>query len=82
MSSMPVSNLVLVVFFCVAVLPLLITIVLGILAAIVKKESLDKATLIFALVTMVGVLVMQILLIFLAYSIDFSRYIAYLASGF
>ena len=63
---MPVSNLVLVVFFCVAVLPLLITIVLGILAAIVKKESLDKATLIFALVTMVGVLVMQILLIFLA----------------
>lgn len=66
MLSMPVSNLVLVVFFCVAVLPLLITIVLGILAAIVKKESLDKATLIFALVTMVGVLLMQILLIFLA----------------
>lgn len=66
MLSMPVSNLVLVVAFCVAVLPLLITIVLGILAAIVKKESLDKATLIFALVTMVGVLLMQILLIFLA----------------
>ena len=66
MSSMPVSNLVLVVFFCVAVLPLLITIVLGILAAIVKKESLEKATLIFALVTMAGVLIMQILLIFLA----------------
>ena len=63
---MPVSNLVLVVFFCVAVLPLLITIVLGILAAIVKKESLEKATLIFALVTMAGVLIMQILLIFLA----------------
>ena len=66
MSSMPVSNLVLVVFFCVAVLPLLITIVLGILAAIVKKESLEKATLIFALVTMVGVLIMQILQTFLA----------------
>ena len=66
MSSMPVSNLVLVVFFCVAVLPLLITIVLGILAAIVKKESLEKATLILALVTMAGVLIMQILLIFLA----------------
>lgn len=65
MSSMPVSNLVLVVFFCVAVLPLLITIVLGILAAIVKKESLEKATLVFALVTMVEVLIMQILLIFL-----------------
>ena len=63
---MPVSNLVLVVFFCVAVLPLLITIVLGILAAIVKKESLEKATLILALVTMAGVLIMQILLIFLA----------------
>lgn len=66
MSSMPVSNLVLVVFFCVAVLPLLITIVLGILTAFVKKESLELATLIFALVTMVGVLIMQILLIFLA----------------
>lgn len=66
MSSMPVSNLVLVVFFCVAVLPLLITIVLGILAAIVKSESLEKTTLIFALVTIVGVLIMQILLIFLA----------------
>ena len=67
MSSMSVSNLVLVVFFCVLVaLPLLLAIVLGIIAIIVEKESLPKTSLACALIATAGILIMQILLIFLA----------------
>lgn len=67
MSSMPVSNLYLLVAFCVLVaLPLLLAIVLGILAIIDKKESLPKAALACALIATAGILIMQILLIFLA----------------
>lgn len=67
MSSMPVSNLFLVVaFFVLVALPLLLAIVLGILAIIVEKESLPKTSLGCALIATAGIIVMQILLIFLA----------------
>lgn len=67
MLSMPVSNLFLVVAFCVLVaLPLLLAIVLGILAIIVEKESLPKASLVCALIATAGILIMQILQTFLA----------------
>lgn len=67
MLSMPVSNLFLVVAFCVLVaLPLLLAIVLGILAIIVEKESLPKVSLGCALIATAGILIMHILLIFLA----------------
>lgn len=67
MLSMPVNNLFLVVaFFVLVALPLLLAIVLGILAIIVEKESLPKASLGFALIATAGIIVMQILLIFLA----------------
>lgn len=68
MSSMLVSNLFLVVAFCVLVaFPLLLSIVLGILAIIVKEEeSLPKASLGCALIATAGILIMHILLIFLA----------------
>ena len=67
MLSMPVNNLFLVVaFFVLVALPLLLAIVLGILAIIVEKESLPKTSLGCALIATAGIIVMQILLIFLA----------------
>lgn len=67
MSSMPVSNLFLVVaFFVLVALPLLLAIVLGILAIIVEKESLPKASLACALISTAGILIIQILQTFLA----------------